>query len=94
MSYLRLPRPQPPPDHATAGAQATIDVEQAYRRGFHQGAALTVRAVEAGASIPALRAWLADLRLWRRGARVETGCAIVEMPPMPPTTTSNMAPPS
>ncbi len=92
MSYLRLPRPQPPPDHATAGAQATIDVEQAYRRGFHQGAALTVRAVEAGASTATLRDWLAGLRLWRRGVRVENGCAIVEMPPMPPTTTPNSVP--
>ena len=85
MSYLRLPRPQPPPDHATAGAQVELAIEQAYRRGLAQGAALTVRAVEGGASTPALRDWLAELRLWRRGVRVETGCAIVEMPPLPPT---------
>ena len=85
MSYLRLPRPQPPPDSATAGAQVELAVELAFRRGFHQGAALTVRALEAGASIPTLRGWLAELRRWRRGVRVENGCAIVEMPPLPPT---------
>lgn len=46
-----------------------LQAEQAYRRGFHQGAYIALRQVEQGHTERRLKAWLADVFKWRHNLR-------------------------
>jgi hypothetical protein len=46
-----------------------LQAEQAYRRGFHQGAHIALRQVEQGHSERRLKTWLADVFNWRHNLR-------------------------
>lgn len=47
-------------------AEINAAAETSYRRGFDQGVAAAIAAVEAGASLPRLTAWKRRLGNWRR----------------------------
>jgi len=60
------------------------DVEEAYRRGFSQGAAQAAYAVKAGATAAELEAWRKAIWPWRHGANkgVRPNIRMTE-PPLP-----------
>jgi hypothetical protein len=64
---------EPIPDCVLPGELARVDVEKAYRRGFHQGAALFLQALQEGATDAELRVWLERLLAWRRRTADWTG---------------------
>jgi hypothetical protein len=60
-------------------------VEVAYRRGYHQAVAVTLRAVSEGAALLDLRRWERQLRDWRtRGWTWKEGPTVAGFPPRPP----------
>src|ERR1700734_643557 len=63
--YQRKTRPPKPDREPTVAEQ----IELAYRRGFHQGAAAAVEAVDEGFSLVQLQAWVMRLYRWRRKAQ-------------------------
>src|SRR5262245_22804155 len=64
---------EPLPDCVLPGEPARADVEKAYRRGFHQGAAIFLQALLEGASDAELHLWLERVRSWRLLAAAWTG---------------------
>jgi hypothetical protein len=71
------------PDGVLPGGRVRADVEKAYRRGFHQGAALLLEALDEGADRAEVLLWLERLRAWRRRAAGWTGRKSVR-PQVPP----------
>jgi hypothetical protein len=79
---MRLPS-EPLSDCVLPGEPARADVEKAYRRGFHQGAALFLESLLEGATDAEMRLWLERVREWRRAAASWTGKKTVK-PTRPP----------
>jgi hypothetical protein len=71
MKGVRMARPLR--DCVMPGQPVRADVEKAYRRGFHQGAALALGALREGASVEELFLWVERLRTWRRRTADWTG---------------------
>jgi hypothetical protein len=55
----------PIPDCILPGEPVRADVGKAYRRGFYQGAAILLRHLQEGASVPELQRWVMQLLAWR-----------------------------
>jgi hypothetical protein len=85
-SVLRMPLTRVlADDYAQPGAAVDSEVERAYRRGFAQGAAQTLYAMEDGASLATVTQWVWEqLWPWRGKVRAWSYFTIAKDPPRRP----------